>query len=567
MLRQSLGISLLVLSLSSLGAPSQPANLTVVSAASYQADAPVAAEMIVSGFTAAIGNVSATATSLPLPTELASFSALVRDSAGVGRSAGLFAVAQGQINLLIPPGTAEGLATITLNNAGQAVASGAVRVAAVAPGLFTADSTGRGAPAGLLLKVAANGAQTFSSLFALDSKNRVFPLPFDSSEMGTQFFLILFGTGLRGNRGGLSATISSLPLPVMFAGAQGTLAGLDQLNLGPLPAALASKLGEVEVRLTIDGAPANPVIVAPTLPGVAQWGRRANLLAANSEMGVAELNGKIYVLGGYPASRVTVTTVQVYDPATDAWSLAAPLPTPVNHPMPAVAKGKLYLIGGQSDSGNTSFVDTVFEYDPATNAWQTRAPLPVARGAGAAAVLDGKIYVAGGRPPRGADFAVYDPDTNQWTQLPNLPTQRNHLAAAAVDGKIYVIGGRFTAGANSAVTDLVEIYDPKTNTWSEGARMPRARGGINAAEARGCVHIFGGEGNTTRPDGLFPDHDVYDPFTNTWTRLDPMPIPVHGVTGAAFLNGLIYLPGGGTSQGGSSGGVQHQVYRPRVSCR
>src|SRR5262245_60373849 len=205
MLRQSVGISLLVLLLSGLGAPQQ-ANLTVVSAASYQADAPVAAEMIVSGFTAAIGNVSATAVSLPLPTELASFSAIVRDSAGVERRAGLFAVAPGQINFLIPPGTAEGSATITLNNAGQVVASSAVRVARVAPGLFTADSTGRGAPAGLLLKVAADGAQTFSNLFTLDSKNRVLPQPFDSGEAGAQFFLILFGTGLRGNRGGLSAT-------------------------------------------------------------------------------------------------------------------------------------------------------------------------------------------------------------------------------------------------------------------------------------------------------------------------------------------------------------------------
>jgi len=64
MSRQSLGISLLVFLLSGLGAPSQPANLAVVSAASYQANAPVAAEMIVSGFTAAIGNVNATAVSL-----------------------------------------------------------------------------------------------------------------------------------------------------------------------------------------------------------------------------------------------------------------------------------------------------------------------------------------------------------------------------------------------------------------------------------------------------------------------------------------------------------------------
>ncbi len=46
-----------------------------------------------------------------------------------------------------------------------------------------------------------------------------------------------------------------------------------------------------------------------------------------------------------------------------------------------------------------------------------------------------------------------------------------------------------------------------------------------------------------------------------------MPTPVHGVTGAVFLAGLIYLPGGGTSQGGNSGSLIHQVYRPVMVCR
>ena len=90
---------------------------------------------------------------------------------------------------------------------------------------------------------------------------------------------------------------------------------------------------------------------------------------------------------------------------------------------------------------------------------------------------------------------------------------------------------------------------------------------MNGIAAFGCFHIFGGEGNDQSPSGVFPDHDVYDPAADRWTRLDPMPVPVHGVTGAAFLNGLIDLPGGGIAQGGSSGSTVHQVYRPRMSCR
>jgi hypothetical protein len=102
---------------------------------------------------------------------------------------------------------------------------------------------------------------------------------------------------------------------------------------------------------------------------ISRWSTRSNLLEANSEMSVAELNGNIYVMGGYPASRVTVRTVQVYDSAQDRWRYTTPLPIPLNHAMPAVASGRLYLIGGQTNSSGTdAYVDTVFEYDPvATN--------------------------------------------------------------------------------------------------------------------------------------------------------------------------------------------------------
>jgi N-acetylneuraminic acid mutarotase len=285
-------------------------------------------------------------------------------------------------------------------------------------------------------------------------------------------------------------------------------------------------------------------------------------------MAVGELDGKIYVIGGYPANRISVATVQVYDPATDSWRLTTPLPMALNHIMAASANGRLYVIGGQPTAeGNGPFVNTVYEYDPAGATWTTRAPMPTARSSGAAAVIDGRIYVAGGRPPRGSDFAVYDPRQNAWRALPNLPTQRNHLAAAAIGGRVYVVGGRFGAGFQSDRTDAVEVYDPAANTWTARAQMPRPRGGVNGLEALGCVHIFGGEGNPDVPSGVFPDHDVYNPQTNTWTKLAPMPIPVHGVTGAAFVNGLIYLPGGGTSIGGSSGSTHHQVYRPSMTCR
>ncbi len=292
------------------------------------------------------------------------------------------------------------------------------------------------------------------------------------------------------------------------------------------------------------------------------WGFRARLLEANSEFALAESDGKLYVLGGYPASRVTARTVQVYDIATDKWQLGPQLPQPNNHGMAAAVNGKIYLIGGQLTADQEGYVNTVYELDPAQGAWVAKAPMPTARSGGVAVVHDGKIYVAGGRLPRGDDFAVYDPAADRWEVLPDLPSQRNHITGAAINGRIHIVGGRLGNGLSPLKTDVNEVFDPQTRTWTTAAPMLRGRSGMNGVMARGCFHVWGGEA----PTGMTPDHDYYDPRTDTWTRLGNMPLPIHGVVGSAFVDGLIWASGGGTDIGGSSGSLHNQVYRPAVSC-
>lgn len=309
----------------------------------------------------------------------------------------------------------------------------------------------------------------------------------------------------------------------------------------------------------------------PLEPVEGSYGQRRALPDANSEMGVAEVGGKIYVLGGYPSSRVVQSTFQVYDMASDSWSKAAPYPVTIHHPVLVGVGGKVYSIGGQTSLQGAADTARTLAYDPSSNAWAELSPMPTARGAGAAAVIGDRIYVVGGRPPAGNAFEVYDISENAWTELPDLPqafAERNHLAAAALGGKVYVAGGRYDGGSFSdPMTASLDIFDPQTRMWSAGAPMLRPRGGLNGIAARGCFFVWGGEGTGTgEPNDVFPDHDVYDPRTNTWTPLPPLPTPVHGVTGAAFVDGLIYMPGGGTRSGGSSGSPIFQVYRPAIAC-
>jgi len=88
--------------------------------------------------------------------------------------------------------------------------------------------------------------------------------------------------------------------------------------------------------------------------------------------------------------------------------------------------------------------------------------MPTARCAHSASVVCGKIYAVGGGPgwvPCVSTMEVYDPGTDTWTQGADMPTARGCHSASVVDGKIYTIGG-FLNPSTWASTAAVEVYDP-----------------------------------------------------------------------------------------------------------
>jgi N-acetylneuraminic acid mutarotase len=288
-----------------------------------------------------------------------------------------------------------------------------------------------------------------------------------------------------------------------------------------------------------------------------QWLELAPLNEPRQEVAVAELGGRIYVIGGFRRDGSTSNAVEAYDPATDSWSFRAALPLALNHSTAASVGDRLYVIGGHPPSGAEA-VDAVFAYDPAADRWEARAPMPTARGALAIAVVDAKIYAAGGAPdPRERDFAVYDSTVDSWTVLPPMPTPRNHLAAGAIDGRFYAVGGR--SGGIGGITAILEEYDPATTSWTRRASMPTARGGIAAASSGGRLYVFGGEGNRNHPYGVFEQAEAYDPATDSWLSLPPMPTPAHGIS-ATVLGNAIHIPGGAVIEGFGVAPI-HQVLR------
>jgi len=232
-----------------------------VSAASYISTS-LAAESIVSAFGSGLATATLAAASTPLPTTLAGTTVKVRDSAGTERLAPLFFVSPTQVNYLIPAGTVNGAATVTMTSGDGTVSAGTVQIASVTPGLFAADASGRGLAAATALRVKADGSQQFEPVARFDAaQNKFVAVPIDLGPETDQVFLLLFGTGIR-FRSALSAVTAKLggvDSQTPFAGAQGDFAGLDQVNVR-LSRSLIGR-GEVDVALTVDGQTANALKV------------------------------------------------------------------------------------------------------------------------------------------------------------------------------------------------------------------------------------------------------------------------------------------------------------------
>jgi uncharacterized protein (TIGR03437 family) len=226
-----------------------------VSAASY-VGVTLSPDQIVSSFGSGLALETKAATALPLPTNIQGTEVKVTDSLGVERLAPLFFVSPTQINFAVPNGTADGAARITVWNNGAIVSTESVQIAKVSPGIFSANSSGKDVLAGVLLRVRPDGSQVYENVARFDVLlNRYVPNPIEFGN--DQVYLLLFGTGLR-YRGGLptvSANIGGLSSEVVFAGPQGGLVGLDQVNL-LLSRNLAGR-GEVNVAMTVDGKTTN----------------------------------------------------------------------------------------------------------------------------------------------------------------------------------------------------------------------------------------------------------------------------------------------------------------------
>ncbi len=226
-------------------------------------------------------------------------------------------------------------------------------------------------------------------------------------------------------------------------------------------------------------------------PATDSWTNKTPAPTVRAELTAAAHAGMIYVLGGRHIG--VLNTTEIYNVAADTWSTGAPMPTARTGLASAALDGKIYAIGGRTvgapqPAGAAFVLSTVDVYDIATDTWTAVAPLNVARSDLVAVAHGGKIYAIGGwnGTSQVATMEVYDPTTNTWTVVAPMPTPRSNLVADVKGNTIYAIGGY------SPLLNTNEAYNIAKGTWSTRAPMITARAEMDSAIIGDKIYVIGG---------------------------------------------------------------------------
>ncbi|MEX2174802.1 MAG: hypothetical protein WD872_10600 [Pirellulaceae bacterium] len=209
-----------------------------------------------------------------------------------------------------------------------------------------------------------------------------------------------------------------------------------------------------------------------------------------TSFGAAIAAGHLYVYGGHKGSAHQYSdelqSNQLWRlnlAQSSTWELLGTGPRRTGLAMVAHG-GKIYRVGGweaknaQGEEWDLHSQPDFARFDAKSAKWQDLPALPAGRSSHDAAVLGDKLFVVGGWELSGqgggdwhATSLVCDLSQSppQWKEIAAPPVNIRALAVAAWQGKVYAIGGM---DDSNDTTTAMTVYDPESNAWSKGPKLP-----------------------------------------------------------------------------------------------
>jgi hypothetical protein len=241
------------------------------------------------------------------------------------------------------------------------------------------------------------------------------------------------------------------------------------------------------------------------------WSQPGALVVARDGAVPTRLDdGRVLAAGGidyYAPGRPVHASAEVYDPASERWSLVGSMSGPrLSHRAALLADGSVLIVGGRDIEDSDHHLAVLERFDPTTLSFHPSGELHVARSQHAVTTLaDGRVLIAGGvigslgRHTSLRSAELYDPATETTRTVSDMLERRSALTLLPLaDGRALAVGGVVRDGGNRALASA-EIFDPKTEVWSPAGCMHVARWNHRTvALADGSILAIGGGNESTQ---------------------------------------------------------------------
>lgn len=213
----------------------------------------------------------------------------------------------------------------------------------------------------------------------------------------------------------------------------------------------------------------------------------------------------LWAFGGFTESEdgqwTNSSSVYEFDDQSQTWQKRSPMPVRLSESISAVINGKVHLAGGRTARGKNyhwqHHLDSDWHgvYDPQTQVWKTAAPLPTPRNSACSVVYNNQWHVLGGRTVNKGNSSaheVFDITTDEWKAEKPMPQPEAGTACALLGDSIFVFGGEYFDEQGGDVYPTVWRYELKRKRWSEAAIMPVPRHGLGAVTFDNAIWLIGG---------------------------------------------------------------------------
>ncbi len=287
-------------------------------------------------------------------------------------------------------------------------------------------------------------------------------------------------------------------------------------------------------------------------------------------------DGRVLIAGGIDLTGAPLSSCEIFDPATNTFTATGNLAGPrALHAAVRMADGRVMVAGGTNNTTDLLAIiggvqNTTEIFNPATGTWSNGPNLSGRRVWPALTLLNtGRVMVSGGVEvtlflgiPLAATSTtrtqLYNPATNSWSNGASMPNGRashdvNQVTLA--DGRVLMTGGVLVPdlanAANAAMIQAADVYNPATNTWA-AYPMSQARSLHSATRLPdGRVLVCGGSQGLLSAPTTTDTVELFDPASNSWTTLAPLSTPRTAHAAVVLPDGMVVLLGGDSTGAGA----------------